>query len=131
MLVASDELCDLHLVYAEAIFGGDLSSVQTLLLLKQSYDWSSLRVAHGVLNDMWRQYLRKNIPLPICVLTCVDMLNRRLRGPIVPCFGHAEVMSWDFQCAMLLDDLHSDVTHHAASIQQTASPPANVTLGFV
>ena len=68
--VTSGELSDLHLVIAAAIFG-DLSSVQTLLLSKQSYDWSSLRVAHGVLKGMWRQYLRKNIPLLICVLTCV------------------------------------------------------------
>ena len=41
------------------------------------------------------------------------------------------MISWDFQCAMLLDDVHSDVIHDALSIQQIVSLPANVTLGFV
>ena len=123
------ELLDLHLIYAEAL-NSDTSSLETLLVLRHVYDWPSLLRAHRVLKDMWRHYLRTTIPLPNLVLSTGDILNRRVRSDFVPCFGHADGGNWDYQCALILETLHSASTSDDSNVlsPQTSEMDSGVIL---
>ena len=72
------------------VFRRSASSLETVVLLEFAAHWEkyvSFKTCGLILG---------RLVLYTHVLSMGDMLNRRLRGPIMPCSGHAKSGNWDF-----------------------------------